>query len=99
VWSATSSATSPKSCKTPDYGFLLANRFTYEGEKVRLDQSIAPFVPAFVPSKDLRGSKVTIADVISAIDYAAPATETSIRASWTIKVWLEFNSKETQRTS
>lgn len=62
----------------PDYGFLLASSFQYEGTKVALSSFIAPFVelePAFVLCKPLRGPNVTIADVISAIDYALPAVE------------------------
>lgn len=62
----------------PDYGFLLASTFAYEGTTLRLDQYIKPYVelePAFVLKQDLRGPNVTVADVINAIDYAIPAIE------------------------
>lgn len=62
----------------PDYGCLLASTFLYEGTSIHLDQFIQPFVelePAFVLKGNLRGPNVTIADVISAIDYALPAIE------------------------
>ncbi|KAI9929624.1 hypothetical protein ASPWEDRAFT_41156 [Aspergillus wentii DTO 134E9] len=62
----------------PDYGFLLASTFAYEGTSLSLDQYIEPFVelePAFVLRGNLRGPNVTVADVINAIDYAIPAIE------------------------
>ncbi|KAL7621985.1 hypothetical protein AAE478_007486 [Parahypoxylon ruwenzoriense] len=62
----------------PDYGFLLASLFVYEGTKLSLDKFIAPYVelePAFVLKGRLRGPNVTVADVINAIDYAIPAVE------------------------
>lgn len=62
----------------PDYGFLLASTFAYEGTTLALDRYIAPFVelePAFVLKHALRGPNITVADVISAIDYAVPAIE------------------------
>ncbi|RKU46791.1 hypothetical protein DL546_006740 [Coniochaeta pulveracea] len=62
----------------PDYGFLLASLFVYEGTKIRLDQFIKPYVelePAFVLKGRLKGPNVTVADVISAVDYAIPAIE------------------------
>lgn len=62
----------------PDYGFLLASTFVYEGTTISRNQYIKPFVelePAFVLHSSLRGPNVTVADVISAIDYAIPAIE------------------------
>jgi 2-keto-4-pentenoate hydratase len=62
----------------PDYGFLTASSFAYEGKFIRLDQFIKPFVEleaAFVLKAPLKGPNVTVADVISAIDYAIPAIE------------------------
>ena len=62
----------------PDYGHLLASLFVYEGTTLAREQFIEPFVelePAFVLRRALRGPNVTIADVISAIDYALPAIE------------------------
>ncbi|KAL2849929.1 TodF product hydratase [Aspergillus pseudoustus] len=62
----------------PDYGFLHASLFHYEGTAIRRDRFIKPFVelePAFVLKAPLRGPNVTVADVINAIDYAIPAIE------------------------
>lgn len=62
----------------PDYGFLLASTFIYEGTTVSLKKYIKPFVelePAFVLRGALRGPNVTVVDVINAIDYAIPAIE------------------------
>ncbi|MBT2515699.1 2-keto-4-pentenoate hydratase [Arthrobacter sp. ISL-30] len=62
----------------PDYGHLVASTFEYEGTTLKRDKFIEPFVelePAFVLRKHLRGPNTTIADVISAIDYALPAIE------------------------
>lgn len=62
----------------PDYGFLLASLFIYQGTKISLNNLIKPYVelePAFVLKKHLRGPNVTAADVINAVDYAIPAVE------------------------
>lgn len=62
----------------PDYGFLLASGFAYEGTTLKLDQFIKPYVelePAFVLKGRLKGPNVTVVDVINAIDYAVPAIE------------------------
>ncbi|KAJ5288677.1 hypothetical protein N7478_001707 [Penicillium angulare] len=62
----------------PDYGFLHASSFEYEGTSIPLNKYIKPFVelePAFVLKAPLKGPNVTVADVISAIDYAIPAIE------------------------
>ncbi|CAG7954942.1 unnamed protein product [Penicillium olsonii] len=62
----------------PDYGFLHASTFSYEGSPLHLDQFIKPYVelePAFVLRSPLKGPNVTVVDVISAVDYVVPATE------------------------
>ncbi|RYP74888.1 hypothetical protein DL769_003924 [Monosporascus sp. CRB-8-3] len=62
----------------PDYGFLMASSFKYEGTKIPLNKFIKPYVelePAFVLKGHLKGPNCTIADVINAIDYALPAVE------------------------
>jgi 2-keto-4-pentenoate hydratase len=62
----------------PDYGFLLASTFAYEGTTLARDRFIEPFVelePAFVLRKGIRGPNTTVADVIDAIEYAVPAIE------------------------
>lgn len=62
----------------PDYGFLLASTFIYEGSKIPLKNFIKPYVelePAFVLKGPLKGPNVTVVDVINAIDYALPAVE------------------------
>ena len=73
----------------PDYGFLMASSFRYEGTKLRLADFIKPFVelePAFVLKGPLKGPNCTAADVISAVDYAVPAVEIidSRVKNWTI---------------
>lgn len=62
----------------PDYGFLLASLFAFEGTTLDRDRFIAPFVelePAFLLGRPLRGPHVTVADVINAVAYAVPAIE------------------------
>jgi 2-keto-4-pentenoate hydratase len=62
----------------PDYGFLLASTFAYEGTTLARERFIEPFVelePAFVLRGHLRGPNITVADVINAIEYAVPAIE------------------------
>lgn len=62
----------------PDYGYLLATTFAYEGTAVDRARFIAPFVelePAFILKRHLRGPNITVADVINAIEYAVPAIE------------------------
>ncbi|GLB07055.1 hypothetical protein AtubIFM57258_002376 [Aspergillus tubingensis] len=62
----------------PDYGFLHAKSFIYEGTPIHLNKFIKPFVelePAFVLKGPLKGPNITVADVINAIDYAIPAIE------------------------
>ncbi|OLO26682.1 4-oxalocrotonate decarboxylase [Alkalihalophilus pseudofirmus] len=62
----------------PSYGVLLESMQLYEGEKI----SIAPFIHAklepeiaFVLKKELKGPHVTVADVLAATEYIAPAVE------------------------
>ncbi|GHE76310.1 2-keto-4-pentenoate hydratase [Amycolatopsis deserti] len=62
----------------PDYGYLLASTFAYEGTTVDRGRFIAPFVelePAFVLRGHLGGPNTTVADVIRAVDYVVPAIE------------------------
>jgi 2-keto-4-pentenoate hydratase len=62
----------------PDYGFLHASSFIYEGTTLSRDKFIKPYVelePAFVLKSGLKGPNITVADVINAIDYAIPAIE------------------------
>ncbi|KAL4931492.1 2-keto-4-pentenoate hydratase [Aspergillus undulatus] len=62
----------------PDYGFLHASLFIYDGTSIRRDKFIKPYVelePAFVLRNNLKGPNITVADVINAIDYAIPAVE------------------------
>lgn len=75
----------------PDYGHLLASTFAYEGTTLSRSQFLQPYVelePAFVLGRPLRGPNVTVADVITAVDYALPAIEiidSSIK-NWEIKL-------------
>jgi 2-keto-4-pentenoate hydratase len=62
----------------PDYGYLLASSFAYEGTTLARDQYIEPFVelePAFILRSRLGGPNTTVADVINAVEYALPAIE------------------------
>jgi 2-keto-4-pentenoate hydratase len=62
----------------PDYGYLLASTFAYEGTALARERFIEPFVelePAFVLRSHLGGPNTTVADVINAIEYAVPAIE------------------------
>ncbi|KAJ5355327.1 uncharacterized protein N7496_012539 [Penicillium cataractarum] len=62
----------------PDYGFLHASSFIYEGTQIERNKFIKPYVelePAFVLKSSLKGPNITVADVINAIDYAIPAIE------------------------
>lgn len=75
----------------PDYGHLLASTFAYEGGTIAREDFVEPFVelePAFILGRPLRGPKVTVADVISAVDHVVPAIEIidSRIANWDIKL-------------
>jgi 2-keto-4-pentenoate hydratase len=62
----------------PDYGYLLASSFAYEGATLTRNQFIEPFVelePAFILRSRLGGANTTVADVINAVEYALPAIE------------------------
>lgn len=62
----------------PDYGHLLDDMMFVEGETISLDQYVQPkveFEIAFVLKKDLKGSNVTVLDVVEATDYIMPAIE------------------------
>ncbi|MFK8794927.1 2-keto-4-pentenoate hydratase [Planococcus plakortidis] len=63
---------------TPDYGFVLDTMLFEEDEPIDTDRFLQPkveFEIAFVFKKALSGSKVTIEEVIDAVDYAVPAVE------------------------
>lgn len=75
----------------PDYGFLFAKSFHYEGTKLHLKNFVEPYIelePAFVLKAPLKGPNVTVVDVINAIDYALPALEIidSRIQNWTISL-------------
>lgn len=62
----------------PSYGVLLESMQLFEGEPI----SISPFIHAklepelaFIFGKELKGPHVTVADVLTATDYIAPAVE------------------------
>lgn len=62
----------------PDYGFMLGSTLAYEGTSLPLKQYIKPYAElevAFILKSKLRGPNITVADVISAVDYAVPAIE------------------------
>ena len=65
----------------PDYGYLLAGTFTYEGTAVDRARFIEPFVelePAFLLNRPLRGPNTTVADVLGAVEHAVPAIEVAM---------------------
>jgi 2-keto-4-pentenoate hydratase len=73
----------------PDYGHLLASSFAYEGGTIARESFIEPFVelePAFILGRPLHGPKVTVADVIGAVEHVVPAIEIidSRIANWDI---------------
>lgn len=62
----------------PSYGVLLESMQLFEGERV----SLSPFIHAkvepeiaFIFNKELKGPHVTVADVLAATEYIAPALE------------------------
>ncbi|SDN46683.1 2-keto-4-pentenoate hydratase [Bacillus sp. OK048] len=62
----------------PSYGVLLQSMQLFEGERI----SIAPFIHAklepeiaFIFKKEVKGPHVTVADVLAATEYVAPALE------------------------
>ncbi|MCM3568059.1 2-keto-4-pentenoate hydratase [Neobacillus mesonae] len=62
----------------PSYGVLLENMQLFEDEKI----SLAPFIHpklepeiAFIFNKEVKGPHVTVADVLAATEYIAPAVE------------------------
>jgi 2-keto-4-pentenoate hydratase len=62
----------------PDYGHLLDDMISLDGETISLDEFAQPkleFEIAFVLKEDLKGPGITILDVIKATDYIAPAFE------------------------
>lgn len=62
----------------PDYGMLYADMAYGDGEEVPLSRLIQPKIEgeiAFYLKRDLTGEKLTMAEVIAAIDYAVAAFE------------------------
>lgn len=75
----------------PDYGMLFADMAVAEGEDIRLADVLQPKVEAeiaFVLGDDLDDDQLTVADVMSAIDYAVAAIEVvgSRVANWDIRI-------------
>ncbi|MGG0655894.1 2-keto-4-pentenoate hydratase [Rummeliibacillus pycnus] len=74
----------------PDYGHILADMMAIDGEDIAIDHLIQPkleFEIAFVLKKDLKGTSITVQDVIEATDYIVPALEIidSRISDWQIK--------------
>lgn len=62
----------------PDYGALLDDMFFRDGSDIPLSRFILPRVEvelAFILAKPLRGTDVTLFDVLGATDYVVPAIE------------------------
>jgi 2-keto-4-pentenoate hydratase len=62
----------------PDFGCLLDDMFHPDGGSVSAERYIAPRIEpevAFVLRRDLAGPGVTMAEVIAAVDFVAPALE------------------------
>lgn len=62
----------------PTYGVLLENMQLIEGEKISLSPFIHPKLEpeiAFIFDKELKGPHVTVADVLNATKFIAPAVE------------------------
>lgn len=75
----------------PDYGMLFADMAVAEGEEIPLSKVCQPKVEAeiaFVLGDDLDDEQLTIADVMSAVDYAVAAIEIvgSRVADWNIRI-------------
>jgi 2-keto-4-pentenoate hydratase len=75
----------------PDYGHLLDTMAVESGGEVPMDRLLQPKAEAeiaFVLKSDLQGPGLTVADVLSAVDYLVPAIEiidSRIR-DWKIKL-------------
>lgn len=75
----------------PDYGILFDEMEVLNGQFVSMQDLMQPKVEteiAFVLGEDLNDDRLTIVDLISAIDYALPAIEIvgSRIADWNIKI-------------
>lgn len=75
----------------PDYGILFDDMEILNGQSVSMKDLMQPKVEteiAFVLGDDLNDDRLTIIDLISAIDYALPAIEIvgSRIADWNIKI-------------
>ena len=75
----------------PDYGMLFADMAYADGEEVPISRLIQPCIEgeiAFFLGRDLAGERLTLAEVIAAIDYAVAAIEIvdSRIADWKISI-------------
>jgi 2-keto-4-pentenoate hydratase len=75
----------------PDFGVLLDDMFTEDGDEVALDTLLQPRVEAelaFIMGEDLTGPGVTTSNALAAIEGALPAVEIvdSRVADWKIKL-------------
>ncbi len=75
----------------PDYGMLFADMDVPEGEDIALSSILQPKVEAeiaFILGDDLDNPQLTMADVMSSIDYAVAAIEVvgSRVANWDIRI-------------
>lgn len=73
----------------PDFGVLLADMFTEDGDEITLESMLQPRVEAemaFVMARDLVGPGVTVADALTAVAWVLPAIEVvdSRIADWRI---------------
>jgi 2-keto-4-pentenoate hydratase len=75
----------------PDFGVLLDDMFTEDGDEIALETMLQPRVEAemaFVMARDLAGPGITVADALTAIAGVLPAIEVvdSRIADWRIKL-------------
>jgi 2-keto-4-pentenoate hydratase len=73
----------------PDFGVLLADMFTEDGDEIALESMLQPRVEAemaFVMARDLAGPGLTVADALTAVAGVLPAIEVvdSRIADWRI---------------
>lgn len=75
----------------PDYGMLYADMAVMDSEEIRFSRLLKPRVEAevaFVLGEELNDERLTIVDIVNAVDYALPAIEivdSRIR-DWDIKI-------------
>jgi 2-keto-4-pentenoate hydratase len=75
----------------PDYGMLFDRMAVLSGDEIAAHRLLQPKVEAeiaFVLARELRAARLTMADVIGAVDYALPALEIvdSRIAEWNIRI-------------